>query len=176
MTDTVSTDAISLSFESSGNATAVLHVYDRLALNAVPRRYTLPERGTLSDEWKTHDGHYDLWVIGPNNFHRHFAGSTKEQAPSVNWQFDRRAVSLSIVVSAGAVSVTPGAYDDHLDRWSSNRSAAKRWKLDDTRGWYDLIVTSPAAPSFKRRLAGRLETGRHSITDPAIAIAKKQIV
>lgn len=176
VTDTVSADAISLRLESSGNSAAVLHVYDRLALDAVPRRYTLPERGVLSDEWKTHNGRYDLWVIGPNNFHRHFVGNTEEQAPSARWQLDRHAVSLSIVVSNGPVSVAPGAYHDHLDHWNTNRAAAHRWKLDDTSGWYDLIVTSPTAPSFQRRLAGRLETGSHSITDPAIAIAKKQKV
>jgi phospholipase C len=35
-------------------------------------------------------------------------------------------------------------------------------------GWYDLSVTSPEAPRYLRRLAGRLETGAPSISDPAM--------
>jgi phospholipase C len=45
------------------------------------------------------------------------------------------------------------------------------WNLDSTGGWYDLRVSCDADPSFLRRLAGRLETGRHSVSDPAMGLA-----
>lgn len=45
------------------------------------------------------------------------------------------------------------------------------WNLDSTGWWYDLIVTCDVDPSFLRRLAGRVETGRHSVSDPAMGLA-----
>ena len=36
-------------------------------------------------------------------------------------------------------------------------------------GWYDLSVTSDQDDAFLRRLAGHVETGRPSTSDPAIA-------
>ena len=35
-------------------------------------------------------------------------------------------------------------------------------------GWYDFSVTVPASPGWSRRIAGRLETGKASISDPAM--------
>ena len=35
----------------------------------------------------------------------------------------------------------------------------------DSGAWYDITVS---AEGFERRLAGRIETGRHSISDPAM--------
>jgi phospholipase C len=40
--------------------------------------------------------------------------------------------------------------------------------LKDVNGWYDLIVTVAGDPTFKYRLVGHVETGRDSISDPAI--------
>jgi phospholipase C len=45
---------------------------------------------------------------------------------------------------------------------------AQSWTLSSTRGWYDLSVTSPDSPRYLRRLAGRLETGAPSTSDPAM--------
>ena len=167
VTDSLADGRLILRLASEGAAAAVLHVYDRLALGRVPRRYTVAARGELVDEWPLHDGAYDLWVLGPNGFHRHFAGRADEAAPTLAWHFDRGAASLAAQVSGGQAQIAPGAYVDHLGSWRANGSGRHRWMLGETGGWYDLIVTSPDAPSFRRRLAGRLETGRHSTTDPA---------
>ena len=35
-------------------------------------------------------------------------------------------------------------------------------------GWYDLIITVNGDPAFKYRLAGHVETGEDSISDPAL--------
>jgi phospholipase C len=40
--------------------------------------------------------------------------------------------------------------------------------LDQFFGWYDLIVTVAGDPSFAYRLAGHVETGRESFSDPAL--------
>ena len=167
VTDSLRDGQLELRFASTGSAAAVLHVYDRLALDRAPRRYTVAAHGELADEWPLHDGAYDLWVLGPNGFHRHFAGRADEPAPKVTWHADPRGESVVVRAAGGALAVTPGAYADHLRAWSAADKASHRWSVEQTGGWYDLIVTSPDAPSFRRRIAGRLETGRPSITDPA---------
>ena len=40
--------------------------------------------------------------------------------------------------------------------------------LEQFHGWYDLIVTVAGDPSFKYRLAGHVETGHDSFSDPAL--------
>jgi phospholipase C len=41
--------------------------------------------------------------------------------------------------------------------------------LRRSHGWYDLAVTTDRDPAFLRRLAGHVETGRASTSDPAVA-------
>ncbi len=41
------------------------------------------------------------------------------------------------------------------------------WPIRDSGNWYDFTATIEDAPSFERRFAVRLETGRHRISDPA---------
>ena len=70
-----------------------------------------------------------------------------------------------------AITVKPLAYLGD-DAWSftlkRGQSRKKHWKLDESGGWYDLEVTSNADASYRRRFAGRVETGEHSISDPAM--------
>ena len=56
---------------SAERAGAVFHVYDRHALDRAPRRYVLAAGTQIEHVWPTA---HDLWVLGPNGFHRHFAG------------------------------------------------------------------------------------------------------
>ena len=67
---------VELIFANSGKAAAVFHVYDRRHLDAPPRRYTVEAGKQLSGLWRVnYDANlYDLWVLGPNGFHRHFTG------------------------------------------------------------------------------------------------------
>jgi phospholipase C len=47
------------------------------------------------------------------------------------------------------------------------RKVTQSWSVAETSGWYDLTVSAQA---FERRLAGRMEMGVDSISDPAIAV------
>src|SRR3546814_9516890 len=60
--------AMQLLFANTGTAAAVFHVYDRLHLDRLPRRYTLEAGTELDGRWDTtaDGGAYDLWVLGPN--------------------------------------------------------------------------------------------------------------
>jgi phospholipase C len=50
----------------------------------------------------------------------------------------------------------------------AGRAIEKRWPLKSTFGWYDLSVKADADPGFLWRLAGHLENGRESVSDPAL--------
>ena len=76
----VETGAVLLTFENAGEAGAVFHVYDRLALAEPPRRYTVEAGKQLQGRWSPPGGSYDLWVLGPNGYHRAFAGDLTQQS------------------------------------------------------------------------------------------------
>ncbi len=84
-----------LTFRNDGGAGAVFHVYDRKRLDLPPRRYTVGSRAQLSGSWDAAD--HDLWVLGPNGFHRRFVGRS---APAVTTliRFDRRANAIEVQV------------------------------------------------------------------------------
>jgi phospholipase C len=52
---------------------------------------------------------------------------------------------------------------------AAGASLVDTWAVKDSAGWYDLNVTAAASETFLRRLAGRVETGLPSTSDPATA-------
>ncbi|MET3667993.1 phosphocholine-specific phospholipase C [Caulobacter sp. 1776] len=153
--------AVTLAFINAGEATAVLQVYDRLRLDAVPRRYTVGPGATLEDAWPA--GAHDLWVLGPNGFHRRVAG-------------DDAAVELAARAKDGALVLT--LTNTGAEPRAVVIEAGKPWRVtlaaQETRehvfathqGWYDLTAHVEGHPTWLRRLAGRVETGKDSISDP----------
>ncbi|MFW1867548.1 phospholipase domain-containing protein, partial [Acinetobacter baumannii] len=63
---------------NTGKQAAVFHVYNRLDHTAIPRRYMVEAGKQLDDVWNTTNGPYDLWVLGPNGFHRAFKGNLSQ--------------------------------------------------------------------------------------------------
>lgn len=165
--------ALRLTFRNRGGAGAVFHVYDRLRLDRTPRRYTVGAGRLLHDVWET--GAYDLWVLGPHGFHRRFVGEggPGEPAAAVAYHPGEGVISLTLVnpgPSARRFSVTSNAYG--LAPWRATVApgawAHHRWRLSASHGWYDLSVRCDEASGWLRRLAGRMESGRDSISDPAM--------
>ncbi|MDD3762112.1 MAG: phospholipase C, phosphocholine-specific [Nevskiales bacterium] len=175
--------AVALDFDNTGTQAAVFHVYDRLNLSAVPRRYTVESGKRLSDTWATtlRGGDYDLWVLGPNGFHRHFAGNTLAPAagtPEIMVCYDvaNGDVLLKVRNDTGAacvVELEANAYRDD-GPWRLDLAAGAQleqaWILADSGAWYDFSVRIEGDARYLRRFAGRVETGRHSISDPAMGL------
>lgn len=219
---------VRLVFRNQGRAGAVFHVYDKLKLDAMqsrqpvpadpnalldfrdrqyglPRRYMVQPDKVLDDVWAVqadNAGRYDLWVLGPNGFHRRFKGdltalrARQAPAPEVHVSYDTRSGNLRLEArneGEGRVvlKVRSNKLYGPLNAGESERRGdtgsgtgteweiklggrdeeSLRWNLNSTGWWYDLVVTSDADPSFLRRLAGRVETGRHSVSDPAMGLA-----
>jgi phospholipase C len=156
---------------NDGTQAAVYHVYDRLRLEQPPRRFTVEPGRQLTDLWPA--GAYDLWVLGPNGFHRHFIGTAPGRDVSVTVSTSGTGQVTLTLRNPGPVthkvSATPNAYRTALRPWSldlpPSRTVRRTLSVKATGGWYDLSLESAGAV---RRLAGRLETGADTITDPAM--------
>jgi phospholipase C len=183
-TTTLGATQVSLSFINTGAKAAVFHVYDKLNLNAIPRRYTVEPGKQLDDAWKpAASGAYDLWVLGPNGFHRHFTGNAKKVAaaaqpnPDVSVAYD--VANKQLVVTLSNTGVMPAVFTVTSNAYGTTapatmtvvaRSQTKfNWMVSTTGGWYDLSVTVKGSPEYLRRVAGRMETGAPSVSDPAMA-------
>ena len=167
-------EAITLKFSNTGKAGAVFHVYDKRHLDRIPRRYTVEAGKAISDSWAlgADDGHYDLWVLGPNGFLRTFRGNPSLTLDtSVSMIQRTRTVALSIHNSGKArqdVLVSAGVYDGSAPaevKVGGGKTVKREFETGDSGAWYDITVS---ADGFERRFAGRIETGRDSISDPAM--------
>jgi len=220
---------VKLAFANTGDAAAVFHVYDQFKLDAMPSRqaldpatllafrdaYPMPRRymvepgKVLDDVWAVqaeNGGRYDLWVLGPNGFHRRFRGDLatlrgrRAPAPELSLSYDPRLDALrldarndggsDVVLTVRSNKVygnlrllkghawpffqKPGGGDTEWQiRLDARDTQSLHWNLDSTGWWYDFAVTSDADRSFLRRFAGRAETGRHSVSDPAMGLADR---
>jgi phospholipase C len=173
---------ITLSFENTGRQGAVFHVYDRKQLEAGPRRYTVEPRKGLTGHWELRDnsGAYDLWVLGPNGFHRHFTGVAPNESesplslPEIEVEQHTRLGSVSVrLLNRGAALTTfdikANAYAPFSTRVrvAPYERADQHWPLRLSAQWYDFTVRVVELPGFSRRFAGHVETGRDSYSDPA---------
>lgn len=171
---------VKLLFANTGKAAAVFHVYDRKHLDGVPRRYTVDAGKQSEGVWDASldNGGYDLWVLGPNGFHRHFTGTLTGTGahPEVQVCYDPTAGDVYVKIRntgdvAADVTITANAYlADGAWRIQVPPGAqgVQHWALQASGHWYDFTLTCAGLPGFTRRFAGRVETGRDGISDPAM--------
>jgi phospholipase C len=165
---------IAITFANAGQAGAVFHVYDRLDLARIPRRYTVEAGKQVGDRWAVSaNGTYDLWVLGPAGFMRGFQGTAAGVPPRLTARYDRRAPALLLAVRGGGAPAEIVVRDDVYGAAAEERLAlrpAATQKIarsaQASGGWYDITV---AGEGFAYRYAGRIETGRHGVSDPALA-------
>lgn len=172
-----------LTFENTGQAGAVFHVYDRLALSQMPRRYTVEAGKQLQGRWDT-AATYDLWVLGPNGFHRHIVGDVRRKngsaLPEITVHAERRTGELvvDLINNGGQPCIFQlSANKYYASALSEVRVVARsrsslRLPLAASSNWYDFSVRADVA-GWLRRFAGHLENGMPSISDPAMQGAAK---
>jgi phospholipase C len=171
---------VQLEFSNEGTAGAVFHVYDRLDLGKIPRRYTVEAGKTLRDTWTpsaANDGAYSLWILGPNGFHRAFEGNVRAAMhgpnPEARVRYDTANNALTLNMenrgrAAASVTVTSNAYRND-GPWTyalpPGEKAQSSWPVAASGGWYDFTLS--ADNGITLRFAGRVETGKDSVSDPA---------
>jgi phospholipase C len=170
-----SNSTVTLTFSNTGNATVVFQVRSGDAADAV-RYYTVEPGKELAGTWSFSTS-YDLSVYGPNGFVRYFSGSVASDAAALDVQlgYERQAHgsirwTITNVASAQAeVSVLDAYTGKSMARLlQPNGTLDDELSLDNLYGWYDLIITVAGDSSFKYRLAGHVETGKDSFSDPAL--------
>ena len=171
--------SLALNLRNSGKAGAVLHVYDKLHLERIPRRCTIESGKDLTDEWllEGEEARYDLWVYGPNGFVREFRGKftpgAQPRLPEVRLEYDIPNTSIQLVARntshhEAIFQFRPDAYSQaapqviRLPPGSTQRISRS---VIASHHWYDFTL---AGENFEQRFAGRMESGQPAYTDPAI--------
>ncbi|MGC1415505.1 MAG: phospholipase C, phosphocholine-specific [Candidatus Acidiferrum sp.] len=167
---------IVLRFRNSGEAAAVFQVRSGDGLTG-PWIYTVGAGDEVSDKFGAGgNSSYNLAVYGPNGFLRTFAGSFEAGSAnlSVKTISDRESESIALLIhnhgSDSAHVEIADAYSGKTTTHSVRPDSIFTYfsELERSFGWYDFIVQTGSDASFKRQLAGHVETGRDSVTDPAM--------
>jgi phospholipase C len=173
----VDANGVTIDFRNTGKQGAVFHVYDRLHLYRIPKRYTVEAGKSLSDTWSTADdsGRYDLFVIAPNGFRRDFTGDTAGTHAELDVRYQAKTQKLQVTArNSGKQAMTLklehnayGMTGDELALPAGGR-VSREWSVAETGNWYDFTISEG---TFARRAAGRIETGKHGVSDPAMGSA-----
>jgi phospholipase C len=180
--------AVSIAFVNTGRAGAAFQVRsgnpDDLA-----RTYTVEPGKSVADRWTLASPYaYDLWVSGPNGFMRQFKGDAVGSAANLDLavSYDgegegqgqgqgqgQGALRLTLANRGGAPRTVTVAsnYRDRKNivrKLAPGQAAELHFDLEESFGWYDLSITVDSDQGFLRRLAGHVETGEDSLSDPAI--------
>lgn len=149
---------------------------------APPRYYAVKAGDQLEDSWLLGDfakGAYHLCVHGPNGFFREFRGTAED--PAVEIALAPKSTGPAVLRLANRDQTRPLTFEIEDPGYrqpkrtttlgpagSPTAHAELPFDLTISQGWHDLRVRVTEAPGFEKRYAGRVETGRESITDPVM--------
>jgi phospholipase C len=168
---------LKIDFVNSGKAAAVFQV--RSGSGALgPWTYTVGPKKHVDDTWNlaaAGAASYDFAVHGPNGFLRAFQGSLGRGSAnlSVSANYDSGPGLALDVKNLGGDPIDVQIVDGYTKQTATytlkgHGTTVWRWSLEATSGWYDLTIEVPSDPSFRQQLAGHVETGSDSTSDPAI--------
>ncbi len=170
-----SAGTVVLTFVNTGGAAVVFQVRSGNPADVV-RTYTVESGKQLAANWRVTSS-YALSVYGPNGFVRYFTGSIGSGAAALDVSSTYNAGGTgSIAWSVTNVATSPVVVNV-LDAYTGDfveqvlqpgESFENELSLKQFYGWYDLIVTVAEDSTFNYRLAGHVETGRDSFSDPAL--------
>jgi phospholipase C len=169
---------VTLEFINTGKKTAVFQVRSGSALQP-PRSYTVRPDSQLSDVWEYAVlglGAYDLSVYGPNGFFRAYKGTGSQASANIQSEIAYDVAGGGVTLTAVNSGTAPcqlqvlNVYTSATVVKELNAGAMFQqfFSLQKHYGWYDLVLTVESDRTFRQQLAGHLETGKDSTTDPAI--------
>ena len=170
---------VKLEFGNTGKAAVVFQVRSGDGVTG-PWTYTVGPSEQVFDRWPVvaaGSQDYDLSVYGPNGFLRAYKGSVRRRDAanlSVRTIYDAAGGITLEIQNRGATDVkvrVEDAYRAHGDtrhHVEAGGSVTWHWSLDASFSWYDLTLTVDSDASFAQRIAGHVETGKDSWSDPAL--------
>jgi phospholipase C len=163
---------LSLTIANTGAAGAGFGLYPARG-EAGPWFYAVEAGKSVEDTLPIGPDGYDLTLMGPNGFLRGFRGVGA--GPEVEARYEAAGERLTLSVrNAGARPLTLHVADAYAKgparthRLAPGQTVVQAWPIAHAAHWYDLTVTAAEEPGFLRRLAGHVETGRTSFSDPAL--------
>ena len=141
---------------------------------------------------------YDLSVYGPNGFLRSFKGSisgTDKANLDITSVYDAASSSITLnIVNPVTLVYKVNALNAHTKQTTIVDEAepfkvnifdgytkqtivyelkvgatlTRSWSLESFSGWYDFLIEVTSDSTFQQRLAGHVETGKDSTSDPGI--------
>jgi len=177
----VTQNTFTIELANTGEHGAHFYVYSTNRTDG-PWRYTVEAGKSLKETFdlSTTSGVYTFDVYGPNGFVRKFAGnaaqtqSGKPSLPEVRTHYDVANGNVFLAFTNkgqgfARLTVIDNAYGARPRTIvvPGGAEIEEAWVLASSHHWYDLTVSSNEDSSYARRLAGHVETGRPSITDPA---------
>jgi phospholipase C len=165
---------LALTITNSGAAGAGFGLYPARAEDGGPWFYAVEAGKTLQDRLSFGAAGYDLALHGPNGFLRQFRGG-QDDGLAVESRYDLtdgalqirlRNVGVAPVTAHTANAYAPGETRTH--RLAPGAEITDAWPIAAAGHWYDITVGLNEDPRFLRRLAGHIETGRPSRSDPAL--------
>lgn len=135
---------------------------------------------SISYEWpisEFENGDYHLRVYGPNGFYREFKGASTASNIEVSGKPVLKNGKITdelelILKNPSSSAITLQAKDSIYQQLNKDIKLAAgtetRLKIDTKKhkGWYQIGLTSQEYPEMEITYAGRLETGKDSISDP----------
>jgi phospholipase C len=121
------------------------------------------------------DGRYEIEVHAPNGFYRCFSGSVHDSLPLLTTAVADQKLELGLVnkaKTAQAVTVHDNSYGAApvTQRVAADSHSVVTLPLVASNHWYDLTVRLEGSDATVR-LAGRIETGTATTTDPYMGAA-----
>ncbi|MDR7925864.1 phospholipase C, phosphocholine-specific [Acidithiobacillus thiooxidans] len=136
----------------------------------LPHHYTLGAGARLEDEMLLpKDQKLALTVYGPDSYIRKITG-TGPSTLHIDTQGTQAGGIQVLLYNAGAdtlpIEVTDPVYGQAARKiqLEAGQTQELHWNLQSSRHWYDLIVSTP---QHKWRMAGHVENGHESFSDPA---------
>jgi phospholipase C len=160
--------------------------YAFTAKGVIVRHYTAVAGGSVEDSWPLDafkGGEYRFRVHGPNGFFREFRGDANDPAVDVDLRYARARMnepaltgSVEIIVRVDdrrqkmTLLVEDNAYGNEQIRTVLPNDQLHRVTVETAKsfGWYDLRVSLADMPLFMKHYAGRVETGKSSVSDPTM--------
>lgn len=163
-----------LQFENFGTVGACFYVYQDHS-HEKPRRYTVGAGSTLQDCWKIPlNDLVKFTVIGPNGFARYFHRNGQTSV-LVSTTENAATGTLSVTLAnrtkrLQSISIRDNAYGQPIQavKLAAGAIVSKTLDLAKSKHWYDISVKNHMEPYTENRFAGHVETGRPSLTDPAL--------
>jgi phospholipase C len=173
----LSAGTFTIAFGNHGPVGIAYHVRQAGVGATGPWTFTIAPEHKADNIWSLGTGAaFDLSVYGPNGYYRRFKGTLAAHDPNLVIEPDETlyedALRLTIH-NRGATDVQVSISDqysraEHTENIPAGGSITKQFELTDSHNWYDLIVRVSGDAAFQQRLAGHLENGRESYTDPAM--------